>query len=1029
MLTSVTVTPNTATIPATGAQQFTGHGFDQFNNEIAGLTFTWESSNTGAATIDATGLATGISQGQTTIKATSQSINGTATLNVTPPTVIINEALAAPPTGTDGDANHDGVRSASDDEFVELVNSTGAGISIAGWTVRTHSTSSSTETIRHTFVAGTSVPAGEAMVVFGGGTLSPSDPVFGCAQVVKASSGGLSLTDSGLTILVRDGSGNLVTQFSYGGSTGLNGGNAQSLTRSPDITGNFVQHTTIAGARKFSPGLKVDGTPFGNCPGHPASATIAPPSTSINVGQTTQFTAQAFDQFGRAMTGVTITFASDNTTVATVDSTSTNPVTGIATGTVGAHNPGTAHITATATDGTTTANSSQATLTVAGPSLTINDVSLNEGNSGPTTFNFTVSLDQPAAAGGVTFNIATQDGTATVADSDYVARSLTAQTIPAGQQTYNFAVTVNGDLTIEQNETFIVNVTNVTGASIGDGQGLGTIVNDDSPSLSVNDVATNEGNTGTTTFAFTVTSTLPAPAGGISFDIATQDGTATSASGDYVARSLTGQTIPAGQTTYTFNVTVNGDTLVEPNETFFVNISNVSANASVSDGQGTGTIQNDDTANLVISQVYGGGNNSGATYQNDFVELYNRGTSTVNFAITPYSIQYAGVGSNFSSSNKTDLTTGTMAPGRYFLVKEGGGTTNGIALPTPDVTDTIAMGNTSGKVALVAGTTALLPANTCPGDDGSSPFNASNSSIADFVGYGNSATTTGHCYEGSGPAAAPSNTTADFRKAGGCVDTNDNAADFFVATPNPRNSSSPIGDCKADITINDVTVTEGDTGTKTVDFTVSLSAASAQTVTVNYATADGTATAGLDYQTASGTVSFAPGELSKPITITIIGDTLDEANETFFVNLSNPVNGVIVDNQGQGTINDNDPTPSLSINDVTVAEGDSSTTPATFTVTLSAASSFTVTVNYATADNTATAGSDYQSTSGTLTFNPGETTKPVTVLVNGDTTFEQPESFFVNLSSPTNATILDGQGVGTITNDDAQPPNPDALHQ
>ena len=149
---------------------------------------------------------------------------------------------------------------------------------------------------------------------------------------MKASSGGLSLTDSGLTILVRDGSGNLVTQFSYGGSTGLNGGNAQSLTRSPDITGNFVQHTTIAGARKFSPGLKVDGTPFGNCPGHPASVTIAPPSTSINVGQTTQFTAQAFDQFGRAMTGVTITFASDNTTVATVDSTSTNPVTGIATG-------------------------------------------------------------------------------------------------------------------------------------------------------------------------------------------------------------------------------------------------------------------------------------------------------------------------------------------------------------------------------------------------------------------------------------------------------------------------------------------------------------------------------------------------------------------------------------------------------------------------------------------------------------------------------------------------------------------------
>ena len=182
VLTSVTVTPNPATIPATGAQQFTGHGFDQFNNEIAGLTFTWESTNTSAATIDATGLATGISQGQTTIKATSQSITGTATLNVTPPTIIVNEVLANPPTGTDGDANHDGVRSSSDDEFVELVNSTGAGINIAGWTVRTHSTSSTTETIRHTFGGGTSVPARRWLFL----AAAPSAPPIRCLVALKS---------------------------------------------------------------------------------------------------------------------------------------------------------------------------------------------------------------------------------------------------------------------------------------------------------------------------------------------------------------------------------------------------------------------------------------------------------------------------------------------------------------------------------------------------------------------------------------------------------------------------------------------------------------------------------------------------------------------------------------------------------------------------------------------------------------------------------------------------------------------------
>jgi uncharacterized protein len=111
--------------------------------------------------------------------------------------------------------------------------------------------------------------------------------------------------------------------------------------------------------------------------------------------------------------------------------------------------------------------------------LSINDVSLNEGNSGITSFDFTVSLSAPAPAGGVTFDIATADGTATVAGNDYIAASLTGQSIPAGNSSYNFSVQVNGDTIAEPDETFFVNVTNVTGAVILDGQGLGTIVNDD----------------------------------------------------------------------------------------------------------------------------------------------------------------------------------------------------------------------------------------------------------------------------------------------------------------------------------------------------------------------------------------------------------------------------------------------------------------------------------------------------------------------------------------------------------------------
>ncbi|MEW6130100.1 MAG: HYR domain-containing protein [Acidobacteriota bacterium] len=130
---------------------------------------------------------------------------------------------------------------------------------------------------------------------------------------------------------------------------------------------------------------------------------------------------------------------------------------------------------------------------VALPNLTINDVTLAEGNSGTTTFTFTVSLSAPAGAGGVTFDIATADGTAQDGnpiseDNDYVANSLTGQTIPAGSSTYTFSVTVNGDTTPEPNETFFVNVTNVTGANVADGQGQGTINNDDVILIPIHDI-------------------------------------------------------------------------------------------------------------------------------------------------------------------------------------------------------------------------------------------------------------------------------------------------------------------------------------------------------------------------------------------------------------------------------------------------------------------------------------------------------------------------------------------------------------
>ncbi len=214
---------------------------------------------------------------------------------------------------------------------------------------------------------------------------------------------------------------------------------------------------------------------------------------------------------------------------------------------------------------------------------------------------------------------------------------------------------------------------------------------------------------------------------------------------------------------------------------------------------------------------------------------------------------------------------------------------------------------------------------------------------------------------------------------------------------------------------------EGNSGTTSFDFVVYMLGPSDQPVTVNFATADGTARASdNDYVPTSGLITFAPGEDEKFITVPVNGDTRFEFDETFFLNLSNPTNATIADGQGQGTIRNDDPFPSLTINDVTVTEGHTGTTSAVFTVSLSAASGIAVPINYASANDTASAG-DYGAVSGTLTFAPGETTKTITVLVNGDRLGEPNETFFLNLSHASGggyAFITDGQGQGTILDDE-----------
>ncbi|MEJ7701059.1 MAG: Calx-beta domain-containing protein [Pyrinomonadaceae bacterium] len=178
-----------------------------------------------------------------------------------------------------------------------------------------------------------------------------------------------------------------------------------------------------------------------------------------------------------------------------------------------------------------------------------------------------------------------------------------------GTNAVNTSLQLQGSGTTYGNFTWSAPITQTRG-SVNTGQTF-TGAAGGGITLSINDVTKAEGNSGTTIFTFTVTLSAPAPAGGVTFNITTQDGTATAAGGDYVAKSLTAQTIPQGATTFTFDVTVNGDTTTEPNETFFVNITNVTGTGvTVNDGQGTGTITNDDIVATPINQIQGTGTTS-----------------------------------------------------------------------------------------------------------------------------------------------------------------------------------------------------------------------------------------------------------------------------------------------------------------------------------------------------------------------------------------------------------------------------------
>jgi len=244
------------------------------------------------------------------------------------------------------------------------------------------------------------------------------------------------------------------------------------------------------------------------------------------------------------------------------------------------------------------------------------------------------------------------------------------------------------------------------------------------------------------------------------------------------------------------------------------------------------------SSGLVISQVYAGGGNSGASYQNDYVVLFNGGAASVD--VSSWTLQYASAS---STSWQVTPLTGTIAPGRSYLVQLASTAAVGSTLPAPDATDTTNLANTGGKLALVHDTAALA----CGASAGSCSAVAS---VGDFVGYGSASD-----YEGSAAAPGLSATTAAFRAGGGCTDTDANDADFATGDPAPRNSASPASTCSSG---GGGGGGGGSVGTGSANASVAVDLPSSVSVSLNHAS--------LSFGTAA--VGSTPSPLAESVTVT-----------------------------------------------------------------------------------------------------------------------------------------------------------------
>ncbi|WP_197998444.1 tandem-95 repeat protein, partial [Gimesia aquarii] len=619
--------------------------------------------------------------------------------------------------------------------------------------------------------------------------------------------------------------------------------------------------------------------------------------------------------------------------------------------------------------------------------LSVSDVSVNE-DAGTATFTVTSSMATGAA---FSVDYATANGTA-IAGSDYNATSGTLNFTGTAGETQTITVNLNNDNTVELDENFFVNLSNVQSPGLlnivlEDSQASGTITNDDTTIMSLTNVSVAEweGDSGTTTFHYVVNISNPLD---VDFHLwgRALDDTATEADGDFTDPHIGyWGTIAAGATSAAFQYSTNGDTKIEDHEFFKFAFPR---NAIYSD-IGTATPLADGYLNNIN---FAGDDQStlwatGVILNDDFVKIIDdgdagfsiSGSDWVHFVWNQYyqndAYYILGGGSAADGSNTASWAFSDLAAGVYRLSthwNQGTGRADNVPF----------------SVSGIVGGTA----------NGTFDMNTLNADVTDD----------GVNWEDLGYFEVAQNGTLT-------VSISDNLVNGTIYAQAMRIEKASA------LSISDVTIDET-AGTATLSVTSSRAVGSA--FSVDFATADGTAVAGTDYTATSGTLNFTgtlEGE-TKTITVNLTNDLIVESDETLLINLSNLVTGgqavTLAQTQATVTITDND-SANLSIADVTVNE---STGTATFVVTLDQAVQGGVAVDWSTADGTAVAGTDYTAGSGTLNFTgTANETQTITVTLNNEAMVEFDETLQVNLSNLVasgNVTLTESQATATVTDDD-----------